>query len=310
MEHRGYKILIVEDDPIYRQMLSDMLSSDIVDKSGAGHPEYTAIKAETGFEALEKSINELPDLILLDILLPDMSGFDVLSRLKESIVTSAIPVIIISGLKSIEDEEKGLLLGAVDYIAKPFHESLTMARINIHLKGVDQLRLIEQFSFVDHLTSIPNRRAFDKQMEIEWKRSIREKTPISIIMLDLDHFKIFNDTYGHQQGDRMLKTVASLMKLEAKRPTDLAVRWGGEEFIVLLPGTNIDGAAEIAERIRDKTEKTVIIGHDGKTQMNITVSLGVASITPGLDDKIEDFIERVDVALYTAKRTGRNRVCF
>lgn len=309
MEQSEYKILIVDDGLFSREMLRRMLLSEHTIMNEIRKPDYEIITAENGLEALEKAANEKPDLILLDIVLPGMSGFEVLAELKESEATKPIPVVIITGLDSIEDEEKGLSRGAVDYISKPFHESLVKARIRIHLKTVEHLRIIEQLSLIDHLTNIPNRRAFDKQMEIEWKRGIREKIPLSILIIDIDHFKKFNDTYGHQQGDEVLKAVAGLIKSEAKRPTDLAVRWGGEEFMVLLPGTNLVNAIEIAEKIRGKIEKAKILSIDGDFQLNVAVSIGVASKTPSVEDKIEDFIEQADTALYAAKESGRNRVC-
>ena len=308
MEQERYKILIVDDSLFNQQTLYQILSSDRLDCAGALQPKFTLSVAKTGPEALEKAMNDKPDLILLDIVMPGMNGFEVLSTLKETDSTRDIPVIIITGLNSIEDEERGFALGAVDYVTKPFNKSLVKARIKTHLKIVEQMRLIEQISLIDALTNIPNRRYFDKQMNMEWARAIREQTPISLLMIDVDHFKIFNNTYGHQQGDVVLKTIAHIIKSSPKRPADIAARWGGEEFAVLLPNTSLNGALHIAEIIRKDIENTMIPSISDDTPLNVTASIGIASKTPAINDAVENFIGLADKALYAAKDAGRNKV--
>jgi len=249
---------------------------------------------------VERATRDKPDLILLDIVMPGMSGFDVLSVLKESEITRSIPVICITGLNSVSDEEKGFRMGAVDYITKPFHQSIVKARIETHLNIVEQIRMIEQLCLFDSLTKAPNRRSFDDHMAIEWGRSMREQTYLSILMIDLDHFKKLNDTFGHQHGDTVLKEVANLIKSTIKRSADFFARWGGEEFTVLLPSTMLNGALALAEAIRAKIE----------AESSVTVSIGVASMTPSPESSITDFITQADKALYDAKRDGRNRIVF
>jgi len=196
MELEKFKILIVDDSRFNLEVLSRILLAAAAETNDPDYPQYIIATASSGPEALEKVISEKPDLVLLDIIMPGMSGFDVLAEFKKNEETRGVPVIIISGLADENDEEKGLLLGAVDYITKPFKNSIVIARVKTHLKIVEQMRIIERLSIIDQLTNIPNRRYFDNRINSEWKRAIREKADISILMIDVDHFKKFNDTYG------------------------------------------------------------------------------------------------------------------
>jgi len=296
--NKGYKILIVEDSRFHQEILSQVLRA-----------EHTFIFAETGQEALEKALTERPDLIVLDIILPGMDGFEVLAEMKKKEAIRSIPVIVITGMTKIEDEAKGLTLGAVDYITKPFNSIVVKTRIDIHLKIIAHMRLIEQLSLIDSLTNIPNRRQFDLHLLNEYNRTIREKTPISILMIDVDYFKRYNDTYGHQQGDVALQTVACAIESSLQRSTDIVARWGGEEFSVLLPNTCLDGAMKIAERIRKNVEIAAIQSVDSASQHNVTISIGVATMIPTFEITIAEIIRQADEALYAAKSAGRNRAC-
>ena len=312
MEQEKYKILIADDSLFNREMLRRMLVPDETVSVDQESAQCTVITAVSGNEALEKAMAEKPDLILLDVIMPGMDGFEVLARLKKSDVLCNAPVIIISGLANEEDEEKGLLLGAVDYIAKPFKKAIVMARINTHLKIVGQMRLIERLSLSDSLTNIPNRRSFDNYFSNEWKRALREGNPLSLLMVDIDNFKQCNDRYGHQQGDEVLKKVSSELTSVLKRPADIAARWGGEEFAVLLPNTGLSGAGHVAEQIRLRIENTEVPNitlAGGDSPLNVTVSVGVATTVPSLEVTTMHLVEQADRALYTAKKTGRNRVC-
>jgi diguanylate cyclase (GGDEF)-like protein len=175
---------------------------------------------------------------------------------------------------------------------------------------VDQIRTIERLGHIDPLTDIPNRRNFNERLSIEWRKAIREKLPISFLMMDVDHFKIYNDTYGHPQGDLVLQTVAKIFASSARRPSDLAARLGGEEFGVLLPNTSLEGALSIAENIRLSVEIQHITISDGHTTASVTISIGVHCRFPKDGDTAEDFIAKADQYLYIAKSTGRNRVYF
>jgi diguanylate cyclase (GGDEF)-like protein len=293
-----FRILAVDDEKSNLMVLNSILSAD-----------YTVLTAKSGEEALSRVAEEPPDLILLDILMPGIDGFEVLRTLKKSPETRMIPVIIITGLQSDTDEEKGLLLGAVDYITKPFKNAIVIARVKTHLQIVHQFRMIERLGLIDPLTNIPNRRCFDDRMDIEWRRAVRNKKPISFLMMDLDNFKKYNDTWGHPQGDTLLKTAARIFFSAARRSGDLAARVGGEEFGVLLPDTELKAALQVAEEIRSRLENTVVLTADGKTETRATISIGVASLIPTHDLPIADFLAAADRCLYTAKGRGRNQIC-
>ncbi|MDR1874810.1 MAG: diguanylate cyclase [Synergistaceae bacterium] len=292
-----YEILIVDDEEANLDVLTRILST-----------EYTPLTAKSGEEALKYVSQEPPDLILLDILMPGMNGFDVLAALKSSEETKNIPVIIITELSDEEAEERGFFLGAVDYIMKPFKNSIVLARVRTHLQILRQIRTIEQLGLMDPLTDIPNRRSFDNHIRMEWRRSVREQTPLSFLMMDLDNFKTYNDTWGHPQGDALLKAVAQIFASAARRPSDLAARIGGEEFGVLLPNTDLAGACVKAEKIRADVEALRLPLVDGSAVTSITISIGVAAILPTKDDDLRCLIARADENLYRAKDAGRNRI--
>jgi len=298
MEKNKLKILIIEDSKLNREILHKIL-----------HKEYILVFAHDGVEALEKVKSEVPDIILLDIVLPGIDGFNVLLKLKDCETSHSIPVIFITGRSNPDDEVKGLKLGAVDYITKPFHEVVVKARIETQERILNQMRLIEKLSFVDALTNMPNRRQFDQNLQKEWNRAKREKQPVSTLMIDIDHFKIYNDTHGHQQGDIALKMVADIITSSLKRSADIAARWGGEEFSVLLPNTEIDGAMHIAEDIRKNVENALIPCSATDSNHKITVSIGATQVLPDSNSNITELIMLADTALYKAKETGRNRIC-
>ena len=292
---KEFTILVTDDEKMNVEILGGILS-----------PMYNLLISRNGARALELARDHRPDLILLDVLMPDMTGFEVIAKLKSCETTAKIPVIFITGLTSVEDEERGFFLGAVDYIVKPFNKSIVTARVNTHIKIVDQMRTIEYIGFMDPLTKISNRRGFENRLNIEWNRSVREQAPISILVMDIDKFKNYNDTYGHQQGDAALKAFAEIASKSLMRAVDCAARWGGEEFVILLSGTDVGGAAEVAERVRKNVEDAVIPTEDG-SETKITVSIGVNCVVPTAESAIKDFIEKADQAMYKAKQAGRNR---
>ena len=289
-------VLIVDDEKMNLKILTHILES-----------EYTIYTATSGRSAIEKAKEYKPDLIVMDVIMPDMDGYQTLSEFKSSEETRKIPVIFITSLRSTEDEEKGLALDAADYIGKPFSAMVVKLRVRHQIQIVNQLRTIEYLSMIDQLTKIPNRRSFDERLNMEWNQAIRERTPISLLMMDLDKFKNCNDTYGHQQGDVVLQTVADIFQQSFRRPGDFVARWGGEEFVVLLPNTPLAGALDVAEKIRIDIGKTLIPCADGSTIM-ITISIGVSSQVPVQDSPVHTFISKADRALYAAKEAGRNRV--
>jgi len=290
-------ILIVDDEKANIIALSHILS-----------PTYDIYTSRNGPDAIEIAIEYEPSMILLDILMPGMDGYMVIEELKSNETTREIPVIFISGLDNAEDEKRGLSLGAADYISKPFNSAVVELRVLNQIKIVNQIRLINKLSITDQLTGIPNRRSLDNQVEREWFRSAREKVPLSMMMLDVDNFKSYNDTYGHQQGDVALQTVAMTMAKTLKRHADFAARWGGEEFAILLPNTETAGAVKIAEQIRNNVEQTPIPLLSGEIT-RATVSIGLHTMIPTKDCLPCELILKVDKALYAAKETGKNKVC-
>lgn len=294
---KEYRILIIEDGKLHQKVLWKALWED-----------YTLEIMETGEHALETVIRFNPHLILLDLVLPDISGFDILKKLKQSGKTRAIPVLIITGLDSEEDEEKGLLMGAVDYIRKPFSTTILKARVKNHIQIVRQIQTIEQLGYIDALTELPNRRKFDYLLEYEWGRSLRKQNRLGILLLDLDSFKTYNDLYGHAQGDVLLQELGKVLKSTLQRSTDVACRWGGEEFVVLLPETDEQNVLVMAEKIRNNIENMQVQTLKDKTPTRITASIGAILVTPQQTDTVADFMNKVDQLLYKAKRQGKNQV--
>jgi diguanylate cyclase (GGDEF)-like protein len=299
----------MEADPEFRILLIDDETANLMVLNRILSPEYTIFTAKSGQEGLERAIAEQPDLILLDIVMPDVNGFDLLAALKQNPETGGIPVIIITGLRDEADEEKGFLLGAVDYITKPFKNPIVLARVRTQIQIIGHIRTIEQLGLIDALTAIPNRRCFDDRLSLEWRRAMRDRKPISFLMMDVDKFKTYNDTFGHPQGDTLLKSLAAIFTGAAMRTTDLAARLGGEEFGILLPETDLPAALNIAEKIRAAVEAARVPTADGKTITAVTISIGVASVVPNNNAAVQELIEQADERLYTAKNTGRNRVC-
>ena len=293
-----HSVLIIDDQEAIISSLVKILK-----------PEYRIYSELNGKDGIEAAEKHLPDVILLDVLMTDMDGYDVIDLLKRSETTKNIPVIFITSLTGDDNEAKGLALGAADYITKPFTPGIVTLRIRNQIKLVDQLRTIEKLSMMDQLTDLPNRRNFEERISSEWGRSSRERTHISLLMIDLDNFKSYNDRFGHQQGDVALQSMTKVFTDVLRRPGDFAARWGGEEFIVLLPNTDLFGALEIAEHIRSSAENMDVSCTD-EAASKITVSIGVNMREQGQGGSISDFISKADEALYNAKHKGRNRICY
>jgi len=289
-------LLIIDDDKMNLKVLSNLLS-----------PDYTIYTATSGASGIRIAQEYMPDLVLLDILMPEMDGYQTLAEFRKSERTRKIPVVFITGLDSEKDEEKGLTFDAVDYITKPFRASIVKLRVRNQIQIVNQLRKIEYLCLHDHLTQMPNRRNFDGRLDMEWNNAIREQKPVSILIMDMDNFKKLNDKYGHKQGDIVLQTISKILPRELKRPRDFFARWGGEEFAVLLPDTPLSAALDIAEKIRTNIHNTEIPRADGPA-LSVTISIGVNSRLPDKGDSVEQFVSNADAALYNAKQAGKNRV--
>ena len=291
-------VLIVDDMPTNIQVLAESLRM-----------EYRVRVASSGKAAFE-IIAKLgaPDLILLDVMMPDMDGYEVCRRLKQMPETKNVPVIFVTAKSDAVDEEYGLRLGAVDYIAKPFHLPIVSARVQNHINLKMKTDLLESQAMLDGLTNISNRRRFDETLESEWKRAQRSATPLSLIIADIDFFKRYNDNYGHGVGDVCLKKVAASLASSIDRPSDLVARYGGEEFVILLPGTEAAGAHAIAERFRSNVENMHIPHEYSDASKYVTVSIGLACAIPDAEIKPTGLLKLADEMLYQAKETGRNRV--
>jgi len=304
---KGKKILLVEDDKLQAKLTREYLES-------AG---YSVIHAENGKSAIKSVKTESVDLIILDLILPDMNGNEVCRWLKINEDTRGIPILMLTARDSTMDKVEGLHAGADDYLSKPYNEIELNARIYASLRTKtlqDELReknrqleevlsRVEVLAVTDPLTGLYNRRHFEEIMEKEFARTTRYRSPMSCLMIDVDHFKKINDTYGHRTGDGVLKDIARIIA-NSIRKVDTVARWGGEEFIVILPGTGKEQALNAASRIQES-----IAEHKFPTGENpITVSIGIASAPEPSIDTAEKLIDTSDIAMYRAKTLGRNRI--
>jgi diguanylate cyclase (GGDEF)-like protein len=301
-ETQQQTILVVDDEPINTRALGNLLKD-----------EYRIQVSNSGEKALAivgDDKQPLPDLILLDIQMPGLDGYEVCRRLKEDPKTEGIAIIFVTARDAASDEEFGLKLGAVDYISKPISPAIVRARVNTHMNLKRKTDMLERFALLDGLTGIHNRRYFDEQLEKEIARNQRDELPLSVIMMDIDHFKEFNDNYGHGAGDKCLQKVARALTDSLSRPSDALCRYGGEEFVALLPGSDADGTRVVAERLREAVEALAITHDYSGVSPVVTLSLGVATADPAGQQKADgdDLLKRADEALYTAKNAGRNRV--
>lgn len=298
MSREKQTLLIIDDERLNIDILSNEFS-----------PEYEILIAKEGRQAFKRLENHSVDLILLDIVMPEMNGYEIIKILKENDRTKNIPVVFITAKNEIEDEAIGLQLGAVDYIRKPFNIPIVRARVKTQLDLKLKNDLLEQLVFLDGLTGIFNRRKVEEVLLHEWKRSCRNGTLISIVFLDIDFFKKYNDCYGHTAGDNCLRKVTQELKNCVKRPEDFLGRYGGEEFVVILPNTTAEGARRVAERMRKAVEELRIPHRDSITAEYVTISVGVTTAVPDISRESPTFLlEAADRMLYASKENGRNQI--
>ena len=298
MNDRRATILIVDDEPLNLRLLGEML---IV--------EHEILVAINGRDAINRACSHAPpDLILLDVMMPGMDGYQVCRELKLNPSTANIPVIFISAKNEVAAEAKGLAIGAVDYITKPVSPPIIKARVRTHLKLKAMTDRLTSLLALDGLTGLPNRRHFDKRLKEEWRRTSRTGAPFSIVMMDVDHFKQYNDNYGHSAGDECLRQVAIALKGVVQRSAEMVARYGGEEFVALLPSVDEAGGAQLGERFRQRVEALQLEHLHSSAEMYVTISVGVATCTPKVKDDPKDLIAIADRMLYDAKESGRNRV--
>lgn len=309
------KALVIEDTVTSATLVCHQLS-----KMG-----LTPIHAVDGASGIDAFKREKPDLVLLDIIMPGMDGFEVARRLRQLEQSGEwTPILFLTARSKEEDLKHGIEVGGDDYLLKPVSDIVLEAKVRA-MQRIAQMRYsllvltrkldeanreLTRLSGVDGLTGIPNRRRFDETLAREWKRAARSGGLVSILAVDVDFFKQFNDGYGHQVGDECLKTVAHTLAANLQRPTDLVARYGGEEFFVVLPETGLEGAVSVAEKLRRAVEALGITHRHSAVAPWVTISIGAAcrSARPGMADGIPDLLAAADDALYSAKRLGRNRV--
>lgn len=302
------KILVIEDNRTQAAVVQDHLA-----KNG-----FTVLLAIDGISGFKAAKTERPDLILLDRVLPDMDGNEVCRWMKLDPSTRDIPVIMLTARSASSDKVAGLEAGADDYLPKPFDETELVARISVRLRSKnrqdelqkknrqleDMLSQVENLAVMDPLTGLYNRRRFETLLASEFRRSLRYHSPLSLLMIDIDRFKVVNDTFGHQVGDSVLKECGKLFR-DMIRQVDTVARYGGEEFVVLSPNISKESALQAAERIRKAVENHGFSGLDGR---QLTICIGVVSIPAPEWDSEEKFVHAADMAMYEAKKKGRNRV--
>ncbi len=306
------KTLVVEDSKVTLKAICAYLENMGI------HP----LTAETGKDALEIYRREHPDIILLDGRLPDIDGFDVAREIRATEKKKDWSAIIfLTSMTKDEDLARGIEVGGDDYLMKPVSEIVLKAKVNAMRRLVEMQRELiaathklnqlnkelQQLSATDGLTGLSNRRMFDELSRREWRRCERAQKPFSLVMVDVDHFKSYNDTYGHQAGDECLKSIALQMQRAAPRASDVVARYGGEEFVFVLGETDIDGAKWVANLLRQRVSD-LKIANEASPLHHVTVSCGVASVVPGEGKALESLLQSADDALYQAKQQGRNRV--
>jgi diguanylate cyclase (GGDEF)-like protein len=316
-------ILVVDDDQLMRQVLRRVMEKD----------GYQVVEAADGEQGLDAYKRLKPNIVLLDALMPVMDGFACCTQLQRLICDSSLddhpleeintlngasrtPVLMITGLNDEDSVDRAFAVGATDYVTKPIHFPVLRQRVRRLIQQsqlYQQLELanreLQRLAALDGLTGLANRRRFDEYLDGEWQRMAREKLPMSLILADIDYFKKYNDTYGHQAGDACLRRVADALRFCARRSVDLVARYGGEEFAVILPNTTTVGASLVAEEIRVVVNTLEIAHVQSAVSQHVTLSLGIASINPTPNTSPTILIAAADAALYKAKAAGRN-TCF
>lgn len=290
------KILIVDDSLLQATRLKEIIAD-----------EYDVTIAQTAEDGLRRASNESFSLILLDVVMPEMDGFTLLKTLQEEIITQNVPVILITSLSDVENEQRGLILGAVDYITKPYIPLIVKARVDTHIKLYQYRRKIEEQSMTDQLTGVANRRRYNLYSLARWREAVRLQVPFSICMFDIDHFKIYNDTFGHPAGDKVIAAIAKTVSAHLKRSTDFVARYGGEEFVVISVGDPSKKIFEHLQKIRQAIED-LHIPHNPTVSEWVTVSVGGVTVIPKRESSYDVYLKTADTMLYDAKKHGRNRV--
>ncbi|MCA2017671.1 diguanylate cyclase [Vibrio tritonius] len=295
-EGRKPVLLVVDDQPINIRAINEVFKD-----------ECDVLMATNGRSALQIAREQRPDLILLDIIMPEMDGYQVCQQLSLDSITADIPVIFVTAETEVNVEARGFEVGAVDFITKPFNPLIVRARVMNHLILKIQMDIMKDMALIDGLTGLPNRRRFDQALLGDWNLCQREQKNVALLMIDVDYFKRYNDSYGHLAGDECLKSIARALQASVRRTSDSSCRYGGEEFACLLPFTDQEGAVLCAENIINEVKNLNIEHKTSDVSSFVTVSIGIAVRTPTLDVQVEQLVKEADEALYTSKQTGRNK---
>ncbi|MEO3679159.1 diguanylate cyclase [Rheinheimera sp. FR7-31] len=287
-------ILVVDDQPINIQVAYQVLGDD-----------YQVLMATSGQQAIKICQNNKPDLILMDVVMPEQDGLNTCRQLKADRTLADIPVLFVTGLQHQTDEDACWNAGAVDFIQKPFNANTLRNRVKVHLTLKHQADLLRNMAYVDGLTGIYNRRYFDNLLQNQLAQHKRKQSPLAVLLIDIDHFKQFNDTFGHLAGDDTLRKVALAIQESCVRPGDSVARYGGEEFVVLLSDTDSQGAIVVAEKLLKNIAKLAIT-HPASLTGFVSVSVGIAVAEPN-DAYSGNLLDLADQQLYAAKQYGRNQ---
>lgn len=290
------KILIIDDSHLARKVLEDILKDT-----------YEVLTANSGQEGIVMAATKSPDLILLDIEMPDMNGFQVLEMLKGSHETDYIPVIFLTGFIEAEYEERGFLCGAVDYIVKPYNSNVVKVRVMTHINLSKYRRQLEKQLNLDMLTNVDNRRGLDMYVEEVAEEAVRKQLTFTFIIVDIDFFKKVNDTYGHLEGDRVLQRIAGILKKCVEKAKGYVARYGGEEFGIVLLGWSREEVEVLMEYISEEVHEARIPNENSEIGNYLTVSAGGAGKIPASSDEARKLAKLADEALYKSKNTGRDR---
>ncbi|WP_320827338.1 diguanylate cyclase [Reinekea sp.] len=291
------KILVVDDQAVNIHVIHEIFKQDL-----------DVLMATTGRTAIDLCQSQAPDLVILDVMMPDMNGYDVCRALKADPTTRDIPIIFLTSLSEEQDEIFGFELGAVDFINKPISPIVVKSRVGTHLRLKLQTDLLRSIGLTDGMTGIANRRRFDDKLDQQWRICEQDQKPLSLIILDVDFFKPYNDHYGHLMGDECLKSIAQALEQKIRRPNDLVARYGGEEFACILPTTDSDGALNRALELLRSVRDLRLEHLTSEVSSEVTISAGVATLIPNHSNSLLGLIGLADKALYLAKEGGRDRV--
>lgn len=286
-------ILVVDDQPLNIQVIFQILGND-----------YQILMATSGEQAIKVAETAIPDLILLDVMMPEQDGLETCRQLKANDSLRDIPVIFVTGLQQQTDEDACWEAGGVDFIQKPFNANTLRNRVKVHLTLKRQADLLHSMAFIDGLTGIFNRRYFDNLLQNQLAQHQRKSTELAVLLIDIDHFKKYNDNFGHLAGDDALRKVAQALKTSCSRPGDVVMRYGGEEFVAVLSDTDARGAIVVAQKMLDNVA-ALAIHHPASSTGNLSISLGIA-IADIPHTYSAEVVERADQQLYITKQNGRN----